>query len=182
VAAPICATALAILVCTLLHVGDYFVQRIEPTIPRADTLFRYARPEDRLRDYLAWRETCRWIHETDVIPTDARFLTPRVASTFKWYAGRAEVANWKETPQDPESIVDWWNRLHDLYAAGGNDPGSRWHESLATQGADRLRELGEKYDADYVITRTFPWVHGLDVVYWNKGDPLGPLYVVYKLR
>ncbi len=43
-------------------------------------------------------------------PTDAVFLTPRLAQTFRWYAERAEVVNRKDIPQDAPGIVEWWRR------------------------------------------------------------------------
>ena len=55
-----------------------------------------------LRD---WRAVCTWISENT--PIDAKFLTPREQQTFKWYAGRAEVATWKDIPQDARGLVAW---------------------------------------------------------------------------
>ena len=55
-------------------------------------------------------------------PPSACFLIPRVAYTFKWYAGRGEVVNWKETPQDAASLVAWWKRIQDIYATGNQPP------------------------------------------------------------
>jgi hypothetical protein len=137
-----------------------------------------------MRDYLAWREACEWISTSSGIPRDARFLTPRVSQTFKWYAGRAEVVNWKEIPQDPESVVEWWYRLNNVFSTGSEDPANRWHQSLGELGADRLRQLGEKYDADFVITRRWPWVYGLEAVYWDQDDPKekqDAMYIIYRL-
>ncbi len=55
-----------------------------------------------LRD---WRAVCAWINEHT--PPGARFITPREQQTFKWYAGRAEVATWKDIPQDARGLVAW---------------------------------------------------------------------------
>ena len=64
-------------------------------------------------------------------PPDARFLIPRLAFTFKWYAGRGEVVNWKETPQDAASLVAWWKRIQDIYATGKQPPQDPYYTSLA---------------------------------------------------
>ena len=147
------------------HVGWYALTRPLPTVPRAD----------RLPRYVDWRLACSWVAESGRVPPDARFLTPAMNQTFKWYTGRAEVVNWKEVPQDARSIVRWWQRMHDIHYSGSEEPGRRWHGSLARVGAPRLRELGEKYDADYVITLRWPWRLGLPVVYENRS------YVIYRL-
>jgi hypothetical protein len=55
-----------------------------------------------LRD---WRAVCAWTSENT--PPNAKFLTPREQQTFKWYAGRAEVATWKDIPQDARGLVAW---------------------------------------------------------------------------
>jgi hypothetical protein len=122
-----------------------------------------------------WRDACRWVAESREIPPDARFLTPRVSQTFKWYAGRSEVANWKDIPQDAESIVQWWNTLLEIHGTGSPQRAYRWRAYLDELGPQRLRQLGERYDADYVLTirrgrPVLPWVYMND---W---------YVIYRLR
>ncbi|HZN33643.1 MAG TPA: DUF6798 domain-containing protein [Pirellulaceae bacterium] len=52
-----------------------------------------------------WQAVCTWIDEHT--PKTAKFVTPREQQTFKWYAGRAEVANWKDVPQDARGILEW---------------------------------------------------------------------------
>jgi hypothetical protein len=118
-----------------------------------------------------WQRACDWVSRSGQIPPDARFIVPEGARTFKWYAGRAEVANWKEIPQDAEAIVEWWQRIDDLYIARRQKPGE---ESLADLGAERLKELGRQYEADYVITVAEPRLD-LPVLYENRG------YVIYRL-
>jgi len=129
---------------------------------------------DRLPDYEAWYEACDWVAQGDQIPPDAKFITPLMSQTFKWYTGRSEVANWKEIPQDAASIVQWWRMLEDLYGTGLPPPGKPWHGSLAELGAERLKQLGEKYDADYVITVARPRLE-LKVMHRNR------YYCIYRL-
>ena len=113
----------------LAHPGEH---PIFPRPPRSD----------RLPDYPAWRAACDWVAQPQNIPPDAVFLTPRMSQTFRWYAHRAEVATWKEIPQDAASIVEWWRRILDMHSTGNEWPEERWYHSLADLGPQRLRELG----------------------------------------
>jgi hypothetical protein len=130
---------------------------------------------DRLPNYGAWRRACEWVAEPGNVPYDAVFLTPRMSQTFKWYAQRAEVATWKEVPQDAAGLVAWWQRIQDLHATRG-DSESRWYESLAELGAQRLRELADRYGANYVIMEAGGKPLALPEVYRNES------YVIYRLR
>jgi hypothetical protein len=147
------------------HFADLLLLRMPPAAARAD----------RLPNPQAWREACLWAAHEGHTPPTARFITPRLAQTFKWYAGRAEVANWKEVPQDAADIVEWWTRMQDLFAADGSDPQYRWRQSLNELGARRLKELGEKYQAGYVITATISPPLDLEIVYQNES------YTIYRL-
>jgi hypothetical protein len=66
--------------------------------------------------------------------------------------------------------------MQEIYITGNRSPEPRWHESLAELGAARLKELGEKYDADYLITQRTDPLLDLDVVYANRA------YIIYRLR
>ena len=167
------ALAVALLIA-VFHVGGYALHRTVPTLPRADRVYDNADRASQMRAYYAWRAACSWVAESGEVPADARFLTPRMAQTFKWYAGRSEVVTWKDVPQDARSIVEWWDELHDIYAVGDPQRGYRWHNSLAELGPERLKQLGAKYGADYALTVRWPPV-GLPVVYENE------LYVIYRM-
>lgn len=98
---------------------------------------------NRAEWFRQWQGTCRWIKQSTA-PSD-RFLTPRHQQTFKWYAERPEVVNWKDMPQDAKSLVVWfntWNVIHP-YENGISD--------LAGFSDERLRELGKTYGAKYVV-------------------------------
>jgi hypothetical protein len=101
---------------------------------------RPARLEGR---YRAWRAACAWIAE-HTRPED-RFLTPRQQQTFKWYAERSEVVCWKDLPQDPASVVEWWHILQDIYppnvAAGG----------LSVWSDEQLRAMAEEHGVQYIV-------------------------------
>jgi len=156
----------AVLLLAGLHVGGNTLRRVVPSVPPADRV--------RSQDYRYWRHVCRWIAWSGNTPPEARFLTPRMSRTFKWYAGRSEVVTWKDIPQDARSIVEWWDCMQEIHATGSDDPQHRWHNSLAELGAERLARLGAKYKAGYVLTVSRPRLE-LDVVYENRK------YVVYRL-
>jgi hypothetical protein len=99
--------------------------------------------EQRSDWHQQWLATCQWIR-AHTQPTD-RFLTCRSQQTFKWYAQRPEVANWKDVPQDARSLVAWhaaWNELH---------PPENGGQDLAGHTDERLRELVAKYDVQYLV-------------------------------
>ncbi len=131
---------------------------------------------DKLRNYGDWVDVCRWVSDPEHTPPDARFLIPRTAFTFKWYAGRGEVVNWKETPQDAASLVDWWKRIRDIYATGNSPPRETFYISLADAGAPKLQELAKKYEADYLVTQLSVPLLPLPWLYKNES------FVVYDLR
>jgi hypothetical protein len=131
---------------------------------------------DRLGDFPAWQDACTWVAESGQIPPAARFLTPLASQTFKWYAGRGEVATLKDIPQDAASMLRWWQSLEDIHGTGNEPPLPRWHDSLADLGAQRLRELGAKYRAQFALTEVTEPPLPLPVVYKNR------TYVIYRLQ
>ena len=131
---------------------------------------------DKLRDYSDWVDVCGWVSDPEHTPPDARFLIPRTAYTFKWYTGRGEVVNWKETPQDAASLRDWWQRIQDIYATRKPPPLEKYYLSLACAGAPKLQELAKQYDADYLVTQVSLPKLPLKEVYRNES------FVVYKMR
>jgi hypothetical protein len=132
----------------------------------------------KLERYHDWQEACSWISRH--APPDARFLVPRAGHSFKWYAARADVVNYKDVPQDAASVVQWRSRLKEVFpiveGVSGEPKTLGSPEQLGTR---RVRELGEKYDATHVIARTYPPLD-LPVVY--PRDPQAfSYYTVYEL-
>lgn len=99
--------------------------------PNADELFR------------DWQRMCAWVAANT--PTDTRVLTPRHQQSFKWFAERSEVVTWKDVPQDAASVTEWWRRFEEVFPQEFESAG------LAAQGDERLRQLGKKYGATYVV-------------------------------
>lgn len=159
------ATAAMILVA-VGHLGYYAIRRPFPDVPRACGLDP--------SDFPRWRHACDWIANSGEIPPGGRFLTPRLCRTFKWYTGHSEVVTWKDIPQDAQSIVEWWQRLDEIYATGSFDPWEQWYPSLADEGVVRLREIASRYQADYVLTTAEPRLD-LPVLYENGS------FIVYRI-
>jgi hypothetical protein len=106
-------------------------------VPRADAKVEAA----------AWADICDWVkHNT---PVDACFLTPRGAASFTWRTGRREVVSWKNSPQDARSLVEWRRRIADCFSADGAI--ANMETSTVALGAERLREVADRYEADFVI-------------------------------
>ena len=124
-------------------------------------------------DPVAWRQACTWVAQSGKIPADACFITPDESETFKWFAHRAEVVNRKEIPQDARSIVQWWRRRWEIHSIDGTED-SGWFATLADAGVDRLKKMGAKYHAGYVITVAAPRLD-LPVAYENGA------YIIYRL-
>jgi hypothetical protein len=145
------------------HLASDSWQRWVNPVPPADA---------RMRDYAAWVDVCEWVAQHT--PPDAVFLTPRLANSFKWRTGRAEVATQKDVPQDADSMVQWFERLRTVYyeeVDGQLEPAP----SVGHLGNEHVAKMARKYGIDYVITDhrrslKFP------VAYWNQE------YVVYSIK
>jgi uncharacterized protein DUF6798 len=121
----------------------------------------------------AWQEMCRWA--ATETPPDAVFLTPRLAQTFRWYAGRGEVVSRKDIPQDALGIVEWWRRMQRIHRAEAGTPNAHWRESLAELGSAQLRALGREFGADYAITAADPPLN------LERVGPRNPSFAIYRL-
>lgn len=122
-------------------------------------------------------DICKWIAQSKEIPKDARFFTPFENQTFRWYTGRSEVAIWKDTPQDARSMIEWWNRLEKIYGENRHDTHLfTFGNYTPDQVAQRLKDLGHRYDAQYVLTyRTWPSLLPLPIEHSNER------FVIYRL-
>ena len=192
------AMAWCLLLTAIAAAGTHLGLLAFRPISRPPVAHRSIDPAYQLDDFLDWQDICRQVAESDTIPRNARFLTPMASQTFKWYSGRGEVANWKEIPQDAETIVVWWNRLGKIHGSRNFPlPASvarwRWWEQQwrappwqaapATLPDERdtarvarwLIAVGKEYEAGYVLTVAQPALP-LPVVCRNDS------YVVYSLE
>ena len=142
------------LVLKLFAAPPFAERQVDGTAWRSACLWATGKPQrplfprqpraDKLRNYADWIDVCRWVSDPAHTPPDARFLIPRMASTFKWYSGRGEVVNWKDSPQDAASLVAWWKRIQDVYATGNPPPLEKFATSLATVGVPKLAGVGQE--------------------------------------
>ncbi|MCS7236924.1 MAG: hypothetical protein NZ899_01485 [Thermoguttaceae bacterium] len=149
-----------------IHVVYCGYSRLAARMPRAD--------ENQVEDYDAWRDVCRWVATSDKVPEGSRFLTPRTSYTFRWYARRADVVNWKDIPQDAPAIVRWWHTLCKVHAYRDATGRLRWLPNLAYAGAERLQKVAREVGAEFAIAPTWPPLD-LPILYKNE------TYAVYHL-
>lgn len=99
-------------------------------------------PELTFQVHDEWMTVCEWAkEETD---PSSRFIAPRQFQTFKWYADRSEVVNWKDVPQDAPGIVEWSTRFKTVHPKV-SPMGNFQHTN------ETLERIAKKYDAHYVI-------------------------------
>ncbi len=156
------AMLLAMLLLSGFPIAQRFNDFLQAPVAAADA---------RMRDVPAWLDACQWVRLHTA--SNAMILTPRGNTTFKWHAERAEVATYKDVPQDAKSLIAWRRRLYDVFKPAGN-PGLSWVSSLGQLGTPRICELAGKYDIDYVLT-THDYPLLLPIVYANE------TYVVYEV-
>ena len=149
------------------------------TDPRSRADRQLMRPGSNLEHSLevtaAWIRTCKWIRENT--PEESVFLTPRDQQTFRWYAERAEVANWKDVPQDATALVKWWKRQRAIYFSAVQSNG------LTVINDRALRQLCRKYHARYLIIdrrRSFRRRPGFRRIFPTRRGPTD-YYEVYDL-
>jgi hypothetical protein len=110
----------------------------------------------KVLDLADWCAACDWARENTA--PDALFITPKSTQSFKWRAQRSELATWKDMPQDAAGIVEWWQRLVDLYGLETEAPNAwtnAWRlESLNERAPAELRALGYKYGARYLLVES----------------------------
>lgn len=157
----------ALVLASLVIAADsnYAAWNLFQNAPRSDKAGKVLSHDD-------WRDLCQWMAEST--PQGTVAITPRMAQTFTWYAGRGQVVSWKDLPQDAAAVVKWWHRLEDIYAMPHPEFQHRWRESLAEATPRRLRELGRKYNASYLIVEADPPLD-LPRLYANSS------YAVYRL-
>jgi hypothetical protein len=130
----------------------------------------------RTENPAAWVAACEWIR--DHAPPDAVCLIPRQAQSFKWYAERADVVNWKDVPQDAAGVIEWHRRIRDVYPTISGPDGPLVLNSPEQWGARRVLDVARRYHASYVIARSEPPL-GLREVYSAASPDNGVGYSVY---
>ena len=136
--------------------------------------FEVGRPpaEKKLRNYEDWLDVCKWIEQNT--PSEALFLTPRLAHSFKWHTGRPELVTRKDIPQSASDVVEWFQRMRDVHYYQKDDEW-RAFKSLGHAGTSHIEQLSEKHPFDYVLTDNRRRL-GFPIVYRND------TYVLYDVR
>jgi len=133
----------------------------------------HASPERQQAVWEDWLAVCRWAQAAT--PEDAVFLTPRHQQTFKWYASRAEVVNWKDVPQDAGSLREWHRRFREVFPL-------RLGTVRVTIGHEPLRRLRESYGVNFMIVdRRITGAKLPLVKVYPSRDEENPTFAVYQL-
>jgi hypothetical protein len=164
--------ALAVIIWPIYFLGSVTYARWQSNLPPA---------LKQVENAVAWQKACRWIDEH--APADARFIIPRWGHAFKWYAARADVASYKDVPQDPASVVAWRDRLRKLYPTiNARDERGRkiMLDSPEVLGTPQVLELAKRYGATHVIARSSPRLD-LPVLFETEVPPGADVsgYIVY---
>jgi hypothetical protein len=132
----------------------------------------------KMGNVAAWLDVCDWIRRN--APPDALCLIPRYAQSFKWYAERADVVNWKDIPQDAAGVIEWRRRINDIFPTVEESTGPKVLASPEQWSPTRVRKVAARYGADYVIARSDPPL-GLREVFSSGADEVEGGYVIYAL-
>jgi hypothetical protein len=162
------AMAVGLLLCTA-HLMRIAVERLRSPVPPAMV---------RMENPIAWLAACDWIRQH--APPDALCLIPRHAQSFKWYAHRGDVVNWKDVPQDALSVVAWRDRLHYVFPTIDSPEGPKTIGSPEQMSEIRVRTLALRYGAAYVIARSEPVLGLPEVFVSGAGDEKGG-YAIYQI-
>ncbi|TWU44084.1 hypothetical protein Q31b_16190 [Novipirellula aureliae] len=126
--------------------------------------------QDVWRDWIA---VCRWVRSST--RSDAVLLTPRHQQTFKWYAERAEVVNWKDVPQNTMDLLEWYRRFRDVFP-------QRLGTVRVTIRYSSLIAYRERYGVDMIVVdRRVVGNHLPLVQLYPLGDDSNDTYAVYEL-
>lgn len=135
--------------CIVMAFAAMSIERHGIGIPRGDRrLVSHVAddPKRSLETWRNWKRMCVWINENT--PTDAAFITPPKQQSFKWHAGRTEVCNWKDIPQDPDSMRQWRQRIAQLvHPVNDSDLG------IFVYSDEQICALARNYNADYLVAR-----------------------------
>jgi hypothetical protein len=142
--------------------------------PRADqqSLMSDFSDEGTQQIFVDWSSACGWIREN--LPEDAIVFSPRRQQTFKWYAHRSEVANWKDIPQNASGLVRWRQRFEDVYMVSQIENRNRGLDlGLLIHSDGSLVELAREYNANYLMVPRYQW-------YWRQQlRPVSKLKVIF---
>lgn len=137
-----------------------------------------ATPAQQRQSFADWLTVCDWIRVAT--PENEVFLTPRHQQTFKWYAHRAEVVNWKDVPQDAQSLLEWQNRFDDVF------PKRLGTVAISSMRVPisyiKLREYRQRYGVRFMVVDNRVATDQLPLVrIYPTGNQTNATYSVYEL-
>lgn len=176
---PLRYAGIALLACAILLDLQSSYQRSRLGVPPSASndvlgLGAGAEPAVQQQVFRDWMAVCRWARASS--DPDAVFLTPRHQQSFKWYAERAEVVNWKDVPQDATNLREWYRRFQEVYP-------QRLGSVRVTIQYSQLRKYREKYGVEFLIVdRRLAGNGNLPLVrVYPTGDETNQTYAVYEL-
>lgn len=132
-----------------------------------------APPKRQQQVFQDWLKACDFIRNTT--PPDEVFLTPRHQQTFKWYAHRAEVVNFKDVPQDATSLLEWSKRFADVFP-------QRLGTMRVTIDYATLRGYRERFGVRYMLVDRRIAGHNLPLIRVYPTEPeQNATYAIYEL-
>lgn len=127
--------------------------------------------------YRDWLAVCRWARQSS--DDQEVFLTPRNQQTFKWFTGRAEVVNWKDVPQNPSALLEWYQRFQEVYP---NRIGNRRTGNRVSIRYPTLLEFRQKYGVRYMVVDRRVTGDNLPLLrIYPSGPEINQTYAVYEL-
>ncbi|TWT98250.1 DUF6798 domain-containing protein [Stieleria varia] len=119
--------------------------------------------------YADWLAVCQWIRVA--MPENEVLLTPRHQQSFKWYAERAEVVNWKDVPQDAASLIEWDRRFREVL------PNAR-----VTINYAKLQQYHSRYGVRFMLVDRRITGANLPLIrVYPMADEINETYAVYEL-
>ena len=132
-----------------------------------------ASPQQQRQVYEDWLAACWWIQATT--DSDEIFLTPRHQQSFKWFANRAEVVNFKDVPQDAKSLLQWQVRMADVFPR-------RLGGMRVTIQYDALRRYRDTYSVRYMLVDRRVSTANLPLVkVYPRAPEVNQTYAIYEL-
>jgi hypothetical protein len=93
----------------------------------------------------------KWV---DTTSKDAVFLIPPGFQRFRLHARRAVIVDWKSTPILPAELVEWYKRIETVSGISGVSSLDEADKGFYKADRNRLQEIKNKYDYDYLVVRT----------------------------
>ena len=171
-------TAWAAIILAVVLFANSSTEKIRLGVPPSTSNRLLGRDVDATRDeqrqaLVDWLTVCSWVRAST--PSDEVFLTPRHQQTFKWYAHRAEVVNWKDVPQDATSLKEWKRRFDEVFPRALG-------RIRVTIKYSTLRGYRQKYGIRFMLVDRRVTGPNLPLVrVYPVGEEVNETYAVYEL-